>query len=87
MPWLRSLVTGLSPRKPGFVPGSIHVGFVVDKVAVGQVFYCHQYIITPSLSKLISGECGNVSRHPRFGLDPPHLQEEKGGKKASLYIL
>jgi hypothetical protein len=27
-----------SPRRPGFAPGSIHVGFVVDKVAVGQVF-------------------------------------------------
>jgi hypothetical protein len=36
--WLRSLVTGLSPRRPGFTPGSIHVGFVVDKVALGQVF-------------------------------------------------
>jgi hypothetical protein len=32
--WLRSLVAGLSPRRPGFVPGSIHVGFVVDKVAI-----------------------------------------------------
>jgi hypothetical protein len=30
VPWLRSLVAGLSPRRPGFVPGSIHVGFVVD---------------------------------------------------------
>jgi hypothetical protein len=38
MPWLRSLVAGLSPRRPGFAPGSIHVGFVVDKVALGQVF-------------------------------------------------
>jgi hypothetical protein len=23
VPWLRLLVTGLSPRRPGFVPGSI----------------------------------------------------------------
>jgi hypothetical protein len=38
MPWLRSLVAGFSPRRPGFAPGSIHVGFVVDKVAVGQIF-------------------------------------------------
>jgi hypothetical protein len=38
VPWLRSLVAGLSPRRPGFAPGSIHVGFVVDKVALGQVF-------------------------------------------------
>jgi hypothetical protein len=39
VPWLRSLVAGLSPRRPGFAPGSIHVGFVVDKVALGQVFF------------------------------------------------
>jgi hypothetical protein len=25
-------------RRPGFEPGSCHVGFVVDKVALGQVF-------------------------------------------------
>jgi hypothetical protein len=36
VPWLRQLVPGLSP--PGFDPGSVHVGFVVDKVALGQVF-------------------------------------------------
>jgi hypothetical protein len=38
VPWLRSLVAGLSPRRPGFAPRSIHVGFVMDKVALGQVF-------------------------------------------------
>jgi hypothetical protein len=27
------------PRRPGFDPGSVHVGFVVDKVALGQVFH------------------------------------------------
>jgi hypothetical protein len=36
--WLRRLVGGLSPRKPGFDPGSVHVGFVVDKMALGQAF-------------------------------------------------
>jgi hypothetical protein len=30
-------VNHLSPRKPGFDPESVHVGFVVDKVALGQV--------------------------------------------------
>jgi hypothetical protein len=34
VPWLRRLVVGLSPRRPGFNPGSVHVGFVVDKVAL-----------------------------------------------------
>jgi hypothetical protein len=38
VPWLRSLVAGLSPRRPGLAPGSTHVGFVVEKVALGQVF-------------------------------------------------
>jgi hypothetical protein len=32
------LVAGFQPRRPGFEPTSGHVGFVVDKVALGQVF-------------------------------------------------
>jgi hypothetical protein len=35
VPWLRRLVAGLSPRRPGFEPRPVHV---VDKVALGQVF-------------------------------------------------
>jgi hypothetical protein len=38
VPWLRRLVAGLSPRRPGFDPASVHVGFVVDKVALRQDF-------------------------------------------------
>jgi hypothetical protein len=38
VPWLRRLDAGLPRRRPGFDPGSVHVGFVVDKVALGQVF-------------------------------------------------
>jgi hypothetical protein len=34
VPWLGQLVTRLSPWRPG----SVHVGFVVDKVGLGQVF-------------------------------------------------
>jgi hypothetical protein len=37
VPWLSWLVTGLSLRRPGFMPGSVYVGFM-DKVALGQVF-------------------------------------------------
>jgi hypothetical protein len=36
VPWLRRLVAGLSPRRLGFDPGSVHVGFVVHKVALGR---------------------------------------------------
>jgi hypothetical protein len=38
VPWLGRLVTIFPPRRPGFEPGSVHVGFVVDKVALWQVF-------------------------------------------------
>jgi hypothetical protein len=38
-PQLKRLVAGFSPRLPGFKPGSSHVGFVVEKVALGQVFF------------------------------------------------
>jgi hypothetical protein len=38
VPWLRRLVAGFPPLRPGFDSGSVHVGFVVDKVALGQVF-------------------------------------------------
>jgi len=36
--WLRRLVAGLSPRRPGFNPTTDNVGFVVDKVTVAGVF-------------------------------------------------
>jgi hypothetical protein len=55
VPWLRRLVAGLSSRSPGFAPGSIHVGFVVDKVELRQDFlrvlrFSPVNIIPPSFS-------------------------------------
>jgi hypothetical protein len=38
-PWLRGLVAGFPQRRLGLEIGSGHVGFVVDKVALGQIFY------------------------------------------------
>jgi hypothetical protein len=38
VPQLRLLVAGFLLRRPGFEPWSGHVGFVVDKAALGQVF-------------------------------------------------
>jgi hypothetical protein len=32
------LVSSLSPSGPGFVPRLVRVGFVMDRVALGQVF-------------------------------------------------
>jgi hypothetical protein len=51
VPWFRRLVACLSQRRPGFSPGSVHFGFAVDKVALGQVqiseffgFPCHYHL-------------------------------------------
>jgi hypothetical protein len=46
------------PRRPGFALGSIHVGFVVDKVALGQALFrflrfSPVNVITPWLFVLI----------------------------------
>jgi hypothetical protein len=36
--WLKRLVAGLSPLRPGFAPGSVHMRFVVSRVALVQSF-------------------------------------------------
>lgn len=41
VPWFRRLVAGFPPRRLGFDPMSGHVGFVVDRVALGKVFSEH----------------------------------------------
>jgi hypothetical protein len=38
VPWLRRLAAALPARKSGFDPGSVHMGYFVDKLAWGQVF-------------------------------------------------
>jgi hypothetical protein len=38
VPQLRRLVTGFPPWWPGFKPRSGHIGLMVNKVALGQVF-------------------------------------------------
>jgi hypothetical protein len=57
--WFRRLFVGLYRRSHGFTPGSIDVGFVVDKVALRLVFlrvlrFSPVNIIPPSFSILIS---------------------------------
>jgi hypothetical protein len=54
-PWFRRLVADLSPRRPKFAPGSVHVGFVVGKVALGHDFirFYPVNIIPRCLSMLI----------------------------------
>jgi hypothetical protein len=36
--WLRQLVPGLLLWSPEFNPRAVHVGFLVDRVAVGHIF-------------------------------------------------
>jgi hypothetical protein len=38
VPWLRRLVAGLSPQRPGFDHGSAHMGFVLDKAFPPEYF-------------------------------------------------
>jgi hypothetical protein len=38
VPWLRGLVAGLAPRRSGFDPWSVYLGFVVVKVALKHVY-------------------------------------------------
>jgi hypothetical protein len=53
---VKRLVAGVPLRRPGFKPGSSQVGFVVDKVALGQVlseyfgFPCQFSILIPPVS-------------------------------------
>jgi hypothetical protein len=60
VPWLRQLVTGLSLQTPRLTLVSLHVGFVVGKVALGQLFlrslqFHHQYDSAVALHTHISG--------------------------------
>jgi hypothetical protein len=45
--WLMRLVAGRSPRRPGFDPGSLDVGFVVDKNGAGTGFFLDYFAFPP----------------------------------------
>jgi hypothetical protein len=61
VPWLRWLVVGLSPRRPGFAPESIHLRFVVDNVVLGHSVLPSQYHSTVSLQTHIMWGMNNMS--------------------------
>jgi hypothetical protein len=54
--------------RPGFDPGSVHLGFVVDKVAMGQVFFSELSVFpcifhsngAPLLVKLGKKNCSSL---------------------------
>jgi hypothetical protein len=67
MPRLRQWVAGLSPRRPGFVPRSVHVGFVVDKVELEQVFLqvlWFSYITWEMNNRTVGGCSSETQSHP-----------------------
>jgi hypothetical protein len=53
MPYLRQLVAGSLPRRPRFKTRSSHVGFVVDEVALKQVFSEYFSLPFQSFHKLL----------------------------------
>jgi hypothetical protein len=76
--WLRRLAADLSPRRPGFATCSLDVGFVVEKVTLGQVFSLSylvsrcQYIIPPLLHTHLS---------------PPHEVCDSSGQAAHYHTV
>jgi hypothetical protein len=102
VPWLKRLVAGLSPRRPVFASGSIHVGFVVDKVALGQVFlrvlrFSPVNIIPPLLHIYLSPPhevCDSSDLTAHYHHLGPKLQSSfltqhfgwKQNKKVNVYI-
>jgi hypothetical protein len=72
VPWLRSSAAGLSSQ----TPGSIHVGSVVDKVALGQVFLRVLWLSRVNISSTVT-----LQTHIIWGLDwvldPAQIKGEK----------
>jgi hypothetical protein len=61
VPFLRQLAAGILPLRPGFETGKVQVGYVVDKVARGQVslrvlvFPCQYHSTVAAYSYIIWG--------------------------------
>jgi hypothetical protein len=57
-PQLKQLVAGFPQRRPGFKPGSGQVGFVMDKMELGQFF--SEYFGFPCQSSFHHNHPGQV---------------------------
>jgi hypothetical protein len=93
--YLRRLVTGFPPRRSGFMPKSYYVGFVVDKMALGQVFSeCVGFSYQFSFQRLLythylssgAGTIGQLVADVSGGLSLTSPQETKR-KKSTLTLL
>jgi hypothetical protein len=88
-PQLKRLVAGFPPRRPGFDPGSGQVGYVVDKVALRQVFSeyfgfpCQSLfdrkssILTITRGRYNRTVNGRGAEWTQFGLHPPLCANKK----------
>jgi hypothetical protein len=77
VPRLMRLVTGFAPRRTGFEPRSGHVEFVVNKVALGQVF--SEFSPLPILILPIAGTIGQIVADVPSGLSltlPPETKKD-----------
>jgi hypothetical protein len=96
VPYLRPLVAGFPPLPPGFEPRLDNVGFVVDKVALGQVFSehfgfpCkfsyHRLLYTHHLSPG-AGTIGHLVADVPSGLSLTSAQETTKKKLGSMFLL
>ena len=61
VPWLRRLVSGRSPRRPGFSVRPMHSRFTADRVALVQVFVTQSCAVSviPALCILATGSVVN----------------------------
>jgi hypothetical protein len=85
----------LLPLRPGFDPRSGHVGFVVDKVALGQVF--SEYFGFPCQSSFhqllhnhhhLSSGAGTIGQQwPTYQVDSVSPHPEKQKKKAVFFYI
>jgi hypothetical protein len=85
-PYVYNLGATFPPRRPGFDTGSGQMGFVVDKVALGQVFSEHfGFPCQPSFHQLLhnqphlSSGAGTIGQKwPQYmGLSPTPLARKK----------
>lgn len=82
MPWLRRLVAGVSPHRPGFNRRPVHVGFVVDRVNLGRLiseYRLSPLIDIPSVIHIYSFIC-----HRPYTISVIHIPLKKKKLRARL---